>query len=80
MSSRRISGADRRRMRDRDQETDTRKTNNENPHTGSDSETADETATGRDAETRPPSWPLALTSVGICLGTGAAIALVSILA
>jgi hypothetical protein len=49
-------------------------------HRGANNQTADETATGRDAKSRQPSWPLALTSVGICLGTGAAIALVSILA
>jgi hypothetical protein len=49
-------------------------------HTGSDNRTTEETATGRDAKTPPPSWPLALASVGICLGTGAAIALIALLA
>jgi hypothetical protein len=28
----------------------------------------------------PPSWPVALASVGVCLGTAAAIALIAILA
>jgi hypothetical protein len=49
--------------------------------TGSEPRTAGESAADPDgATTRPPSWPLALASVGVCLGTGAAIALVAILA
>jgi hypothetical protein len=28
----------------------------------------------------PPSWPVALASVGVCLGTAATIALIAILA
>ncbi len=32
-----------------------------------------------DPATRSPSWPMALASVAVCLGTGAAIALIAIL-
>jgi hypothetical protein len=32
-----------------------------------------------DTATRPPSWRMALASVAVCLGTGAAIALIAIL-
>ena len=46
-------------------------------HTGSDNQTERDTAQRQAA---PPSWPVVLASVGICLGTGAAIALIAILA
>jgi hypothetical protein len=46
-------------------------------HTGSDSQTERDTAQRHAA---PPNWPVALASVGICLGTGGAIALIAILA
>jgi hypothetical protein len=49
-------------------------------HLGTDNRTSDETTRGADAKTQPPSRPLALASVGICLVTGAAIALVALLA
>ena len=45
--------------------------------TGSDEQRDRDTPKGPAA---PPSWPVALASVGICLGTAAAIGLIAILA
>jgi hypothetical protein len=44
---------------------------------GSDNQTERDTA---QRLAGPSSWPVALASVGVCLGTGAAIALIAILA
>jgi hypothetical protein len=49
-------------------------------HRRSDDEGAGETRARPHTTTGSPSWPIALASVGICLGGGATIALVAILA
>ncbi len=46
-------------------------------HPGSDEQRDRESA---NSPAGPPSWPVALASVGVCLGTAAAIALIAILA
>lgn len=45
-------------------------------HTGSDKQANPDRAQG---QAGPPSWPVALASVGVCVGTGAAVALVALL-
>ena len=47
-------------------------------NTGADHQAAPDTALDTEGRRREPNWPLALASVGICLGSGAAIALIAI--
>jgi hypothetical protein len=49
-------------------------------HTEPDQQAEREASHRPDPATRSPSWPMALASVAVCLGTGAAIALIAILA
>lgn len=49
-------------------------------HTGSDEQAAPETALGQDKAASASNRPMALASVGVCLGIAAAFALVAILA
>jgi hypothetical protein len=49
-------------------------------NTETDHEVADDAAPGTEPSAKPPRWPLALASIGICLATAAAIALIALLA
>lgn len=49
-------------------------------NTGAEHRAAPDTALDAEGCVREPNWPLALASVGICLGSGAVIALIAILA
>jgi hypothetical protein len=48
-------------------------------HTEPDHRPGREASSRPDPTTRPLSWPGALASVAVCLGTGAAMALIAIL-